>query len=91
MTIILAKPFLCLALAVIVFAAVSGCKGCEEFETLLYGQLQDQGGTRDADMGNGRRLTLDSEQEALFLETVNAELERQKVRGAAYAFRGPVS
>jgi hypothetical protein len=95
MTIIIpAKPLLCLALAVIIIAAVSGSKGGEEeFEPLLHLQ-KEKGGTaknRDEGMGNGRRLlTLDPEREALFLETVNAEFERQKVRGAAYAFRGPV-
>lgn len=90
MTIIPAKPLL--ALAVIIIVAVSGYMVGEEFdETLRYGQLQDEGATRNDNMGKERRLALDQERVSLFLESVNAELERQKVRGAAYAFRGPVS
>jgi hypothetical protein len=88
MKIIPERPLL--ALAVVILVAVSGNMVGEEFDT-RHDQLQDEGDTRGEDMETGRRLELDPDRVSLFVESVNAELERHQIRGAAYAFRGPVS
>jgi hypothetical protein len=51
------------------------------------------GGVSNNHPGNKHRklqTEFDPDRLALFFETVNAELESQNIRGAAYAFRGPV-